>query len=198
MAGAPKMSESHHKIIGNNLLNDYELRKKQMIYFLEYMDAPSFDPQQSDGIHLNKQAITFRLMNHQGWGRGDHLDNKPSYASVANFMNSIQDYLPKHLMRKVPKDKITASPLWKRNSFGPDNTFAEDTKELLDQMVDRLEVLKEKIEDKLTSGFYYSNKNQYLEILKRRYKSNWSERTEQQVDAQVNGPSKIKICFDDE
>ena len=196
--GAPKMSESHKKIHGINLLKDYELRKKQMIFFLENMKEPKFDlEEQNDNVHLNASKITFRLMNHQGYGRGEHVD-RPSYGSVAVFMNSIQDYLPKFLHRvsETATNKCV-SPLWKRDSFRASNTLAEDTVELLEAMIDRMEVLREKIEDFLTGRYYCSNKNQYLEILKRRYKQNWSERTEQSIDADVKEDTNVNIMIED-
>lgn len=170
-----------------------EFRHKQMEYFLENMTEPVFAPDDAQSnTPFNKAAITLRLLNYQGWGRGKHDEDEPSYMSVAVFMSSIQDYLPPEL-----KFKKSGMTIWTRRSFGADRELADRTIELLEQMQDRLSVLKEKIEDRITGKYYWSNKPQFLEILKRRFKNNWSERTEQAVDATV-GPKKIEVHFDDD
>ena len=168
-------------------------RHKQMEYFLENMVEPVFAPEDAQtATPFNKSAITMRLLNYQGWGRGKHDEEEPSYMSVAVFMNSIQDYLPPEL--KFKKSRLQ---IWQRRSFGKDRDLAPETIELLEAMQERLSVLKEKIEDRITGKYYWSNKPQFLEILKRRFKNNWSERTEQAVDATV-GPKKIEVHFDDD
>ena len=82
--GAPKMSESGKKIVGNNLLNNCKTRQKQMKYLLENMDEPDFalitskNPSvNTDDDQLNKAGITFRILNSQGFGNGQHLSNTP-------------------------------------------------------------------------------------------------------------------------
>ena len=202
--GAPKMSE-RGKIVGHNLLVGMRLRNKQMRYILETMSEPEFGILQSfkplaesfdmienpDG--LNRSGITWRILNSQGFGNGDHSsNNEPSYMSVAIFMRDIQQYLPKDLRAK--KDGYQ---LWKRQSFVETNTFGEETVELLDQMIDWLIRMKKMIEDKITSIYYVNGRAHHLEILKRRYKDDWSEKIEQAVDANVNQDTTVNVVLED-
>lgn len=202
--GAPKMSE-RGKITGHNLLVGMRLRNKQMRYILETMSEPEFGILQSfkplaesfdmaenpDG--LNRSGITWRILNSQGFGNGDHSsNNEPSYMSVAIFMRDIQQYLPKELQAK--KDGYQ---LWKRQSFVETNTFSEETTELLDQMIDWLIRMKKMIEDKITSIYYVNGRSHHLEILKRRYKDDWSEKIEQAVDANVNQDTTVNVILED-
>lgn len=202
--GAPKMSE-RGKITGRNLLVGMRLRNKQMRYILETMSEPEFGILQSfkplaesfdmaenpDG--LNRSGITWRILNSQGFGNGDHSsNNEPSYMSVAIFMRDIQQYLPKDL-----QSKKSGYQLWKRQSFVETNTFGEETVELLDQMVDWLIRMKKMIEDKITSIYYVNGRSHHLEILKRRYKDDWSEKIEQAVDANVNQDTTVNVILED-
>lgn len=202
--GAPKMSE-RGKITGHNLLVGMRLRNKQMRYILETMSEPEFGILQSfkplaesfdmaenpDG--LNRSGITWRILNSQGFGNGDHSsNNEPSYMSVAIFMRDIQQYLPKDL-----QSKKSGYQLWKRQSFVETNTFSEETTELLDQMVDWLIRMKKMIEDKITSIYYVNGRSHHLEILKRRYKDDWSEKIEQAVDANVNQDTTVNVILED-
>ena len=202
--GAPKMSE-RGKIVGHNLLVGMRLRNKQMRYILETMSEPEFGILQSfkplaesfdmienpDG--LNRSGITWRILNSQGFGNGDHSsNNEPSYMSVAIFMRDIQQYLPKDL-----RAKKAGYQLWKRQSFVETNTFSEETVELLDQMIDWLIRMKKMIEDKITSIYYVNGRAHHLEILKRRYKDDWSEKIEQAVDANVNQDTTVNVVLED-
>lgn len=202
--GAPKMSE-RGKITGHNLLVGMRLRNKQMRYILETMNEPEFGILQSfkhlaesldmvenpDG--LNRSGITWRILNSQGFGNGDHSsNNEPSYMSVAIFMRDIQQYLPKDL-----QSKKSGYQLWKRQSFVETNTFGEETVELLDQMIDWLIRMKKMIEDKITSIYYVNGRSHHLEILKRRYKDDWSEKIEQAVDANVNQDTTVNVILED-
>lgn len=202
--GAPKMSE-RGKITGHNLLVGMRLRNKQMRYILETMNEPEFGILQSfkplaesfdmienpDG--LNRSGITWRILNSQGFGNGDHSsNNEPSYMSVAIFMRDIQQYLPKDL-----QSKKSGYQLWKRQSFVETNTFGEETVELLDQMIDWLIRMKKMIEDKITSIYYVNGRAHHLEILKRRYKDDWSEKIEQAVDANVNQDTTVNVILED-
>lgn len=202
--GAPKMSE-RGKITGHNLLVGMRLRNKQMRYILETMNEPEFGILQyfkplaesfdmienPDG--LNRSGITWRILNSQGFGNGDHSsNNEPSYMSVAIFMRDIQQYLPKDL-----QSKKSGYQLWKRQSFVETNTFGEETVELLDQMIDWLIRMKKMIEDKITSIYYVNGRAHHLEILKRRYKDDWSEKIEQAVDANVNQDTTVNVILED-
>lgn len=201
--GAPKMSE-RGKITGHNLKTGMKLRNKQMAYLMEEMQDPDFqllgnvkslsssfdiEPEEDE---LNTAGITWRLLNTQGFGRGDH-STAPSYMSVAVFMNSIQTYFPKSLRISKKREHYK---LWKDKSFISTNTFSDETRELLDAMVDWLQMMKQKIEDKLASIYWFNGKAHHLEILKRRYKDDWSEKIEQSIDASV-ADKKIEVTFEE-
>lgn len=195
------------RIQGKNLLNNCERRQKQMRYLLENMSEPDFSLIECQGSlndsfniadqseNLNTAGITWRILNSQGFGNGSHDSNTPpSWGSVANFMAHIQDYLPKSL-------RTSQNPyrLWSRHSFQQTETqiIAEETQELLNDMCDWLEMMKRKIQDYITAHYYREGKMQYCEILKRRFKDEWSERNEQKVEAEVKQDTDIRIVIGD-
>ena len=204
--GAPKLKESGKRIIGQNILTGCKLRQKQMQYILDNLSEPDFSliecPKQiadefnmDDREVLNGAGITWRILNTQGFGNGQHNSSTPpSYGSVANFMRDIQCYLPKSLQSRRPAEK-----LWSHWSFQVNDTqkFAEKTKELLDQMVEWLIVMRQKIEDYITARYYRDGRLNQLEILKRRFKDDWSEKIEQSVDAAVKEDTTININIED-
>lgn len=194
------------KFFGQNILQAAKLRQKQMQYILDNLTEPDFSliecPKQiadefnmDDREVLNGAGITWRILNTQGFGNGQHNSSTPpSYGSVANFMRDIQCYLPKSLQSRRPAEK-----LWSHYSFQVNDTqkFAEKTKELLDQMVEWLIVMRQKIEDYITARYYRDGRINHLEILKRRYKDDWSEKIEQSVDAEVKEDTTININIED-
>lgn len=204
--GAPKLKESGKRIIGQNILTGCKLRQKQMQYILDNLSEPDFSliecPKQiadefnmDDREVLNGAGITWRILNTQGFGSGQHNSSTPpTYGSVANFMRDIQSYLPKSLQSNRPAQK-----LWSHYSFQVNDTqiIAEKTKELLDQMIDWLIMMRQKIEDYITARYYRDGRMQQLEILKRRFKDNWSEKIENQVAADINQDSNIVIKIED-
>lgn len=193
-------------INGYNLQRNCALRQKQMKYILENMSEPNFAMIESndtlsgtfnlaDHDTLNTAGITWRILNSQGFGSGEHKSNTPpSWGSVANFMASIQDYLPSNL-----RTKQNPYRLWSYRSFQQNDTqvIAEDTQELLNDMCDWLENMKKKIEDHVSARYFREGKPQYIEVLKRRYKDEWSERTEQTVDANVNTDTELNVIISD-
>lgn len=194
------------KFFGQNILQAAKLRQKQMQYILDNLTEPDFSliecPKQiadefnmDDREVLNGAGITWRILNTQGFGSGQHNSSTPpSYGSVANFMRDIQCYLPKSLQSRRPAEK-----LWSHWSFQVNDTqkFAEKTKELLDQMVEWLIVMRQKIEDYITARYYRDGRLNQLEILKRRFKDDWSEKIEQSVDAAVKEDTTININIED-
>ena len=187
-----------------NIIQAARVRQKQMQYILDNLTEPDFSliecPKQiadefnmDDREVLNGAGITWRILNTQGFGSGQHNSSTPpSYGSVANFMRDIQCYLPKSLQSKRPAEK-----LWSHWSFQSTNTLAEKTKELLDQMVEWLIMMRQKIEDYITARYYRDGRMNHLEILKRRYKDDWSEKIEQSVDAEVKEDKTVEIIFED-
>lgn len=196
---APKMNDSHKRITGFNLKSNCKTRQKQMRYILDNMKEPDFTLINSQSVDendevLNTAGITYRILNHQGFGNGAHSSNTlPSWGSVARFMANIQDYLPKSL-------RTNQNPyrLWSHISFQQNDTqvIAEETQELLNDMCDWLVMMKTKIEDYITARYFREGRIQHLETLKRRYKDDWSERTEQQVDATVQD-TELKVIIED-
>ena len=195
---APKLEESGKRICGINLLSNCKTRQKQMKYLMENMREPDFSLLVSKSVDvdddtLNTAGITFRILNSQGFGNGSHNSNTPpTWGSVANFMASIQDYLPKSL-----RTKQNPYRLWSHRSFQQNDTqiIAEDTQELLNDMCDWLFNMKTKIEDYIASRYFRDGRLNHLETLKRRFKDDWSERTEQQVDATIQD-NKIEVSFE--
>ena len=193
-------------INGYNLQRNCALRQKQMRYILENMNEPNFAMIESNDTlsgtfnlanhdTLNTAGITWRILNSQGFGNGEHKSNTPpSWGSVANFMASIQDYLPSNL-----KTKQNPYRLWSYRSFQHNDTqvIAEYTQELLNDMCDWLENMKKKIEDHVSARYFREGKPQYIEVLKRRYKDEWSERTEQNIDANVNSDTELNVIISD-
>jgi len=187
-----------------NIIQAARVRQKQMQYILDNLTEPDFSliecPKQiadefnmDDREVLNGAGITWRILNTQGFGNCQHASSTPpSYGSVANFMRDIQCYLPKSLQSKRPAEK-----LWSHWSFQSTNTLAEKTKELLDQMVEWLIMMRQKIEDYITARYYRDGRMNHLEILKRRYKDDWSEKIEQSVDAAVKEDTTININIED-
>ena len=197
---APKLEESGKRICGINLLSNCKTRQKQMKYLMENMREPDFSLLVSKSVDvdddaLNTAGITFRILNSQGFGNGSHNSNTPpTWGSVANFMASIQDYLPKSLRtRQNPRR------LWSHYSFQQNSTqiIATETQELLNDMIDWLMTMKYKIEDYIASRYFREGKINHLETLKRRFKDEWAERVEQQVDANTNTDMSINIKFED-
>lgn len=193
-------------INGYNLQRNCALRQKQMRYILENMSEPNFAMIESnetlsgtfnlaDHDTLNTAGITWRILNSQGFGNGEHKSNTPpSWGSVANFMASIQDYLPSNL-----RTKQNPYRLWSHWSFQKNDTqvIADETQELLNDMCDWLENMKKKIEDHVSARYFREGKPQYIEVLKRRYKDEWSERTEQNIDANVNTDTELNVIISD-
>lgn len=193
-------------INGYNLQRNCALRQKQMRYILENMSEPNFAMIESnetlsgtfnlaDHDTLNTAGITWRILNSQGFGNGEHKSNTPpSWGSVANFMASIQDYLPSSL-----RTKQNPYRLWSHWSFQKNDTqvIADETQELLNDMCDWLENMKKKIEDHVSARYFREGKPQYIEVLKRRYKDEWSERTEQNIDANVNTDTELNVIISD-
>lgn len=193
-------------INGYNLQRNCALRQKQMRYILENMSEPNFAMIESnetlsgtfnlaDHDTLNTAGITWRILNSQGFGNGEHKSNTPpSWGSVANFMASIQDYLPSTL-----RTKQNPYRLWSHWSFQKNDTqvIADETQELLNDMCDWLENMKKKIEDHVSARYFREGKPQYIEVLKRRYKDEWSERTEQNIDANVNTDTELNVIISD-
>jgi hypothetical protein len=68
---------------------------------------------------------------------------------------------------------------------------------LLRQVADWYDAMKKAIMNTLSSEYYCEGKMQYIELLKRRYKEQYSEKVEQEVIADVKADNTINICIED-
>ena len=112
---------------------------------------------------------------------------------IATFMSRIQGYLPKELRKSDSKCK----PLFTHNSYSGGCQFAPETLELLDAMREWYLEMKYRIMNDITFKYYVEGKIQYNEILKRRFKNEYSEKVEQAVQADVKSDRQINITFED-
>jgi hypothetical protein len=212
-----------NRVQGGNIKSLCLKRRKQMEFILDNIKDPemgmlqsfsplaaSFDMEGDIEEEVNIVGITWRILNCNGFGGSGHTQDRPSYMTVARFMNDIQDYLPasikynekKRADRRATKSykRSTSGKLWSEHSFieSQVDNISEETRVLLDGMCDWLVMMKNKIEDKLTSMFFVNGRNHHLEMLKRRYKSEWTEKVEQAIDTTLNGVKKVRIDFGDE
>ena len=184
------------------------LRNKQMKWLLENFVEPVYTPDcannmaslsdtfsipnniDKDTVGYNPCGITMTLLNYEP---KNTKSNEMSYYGVATVMRNIQSYLPNKLRSTVENYK-----LWNPRSFEPANsTFDDETVDLLEQMIDLIMCMKFRIQNDLTNKYMLGGKNQYLELLKRRYKNNYSEKVEQEVVADVVADTNVNIVIED-
>ena len=163
-------------------------RNKQMQWLLDNFTEPVYTPDctnnmaslsdtfsipntiDADMIGYNPCGITMTLLNYEP---KTTKATEMSYYGVATVMRNLQPYLPNKLR---PKDLYR---LWNPRSFEPANsTFDETTVELLEQMMDWIMSMKGRILNDLTNKYMLGGKPQFLELLKRRYKTQYSEKME--------------------
>ena len=192
-------------------------RKLQIRYILENMTEPDFslgddniladslgieyDPRLRPDEYFNTRAITMRIMNHNFGHNQPYAE--PSTTSAANFMKSIQDYLPKSIRGDCKTNIWSCIQSFQESrilkEYTPNGCGVEpELGGLLFELRDWLSIMKQKIEDHLATRYYSNPKAvNMLEILKRRYKTNWSERTETEVQADVKQDTTLNITFED-
>lgn len=172
---------------GNNIKIAKEKRIEQVIYLLENMKEPDIRfKQEFDENELNTAKITLRILNtlYHGGANQTTADSINSWYSLAAFMNAIQEYFPKSMQVKYR--------LWSPYSFIGDN-ISEEMSEKMEELEDWFLKMKGKILDVITGNYFIDGKMQQLEILKRRFKEHYSERTEQNISADINDDRDIKI-----
>lgn len=174
---------------GNNILVAKKKRIEQVEYLIENMREPDtrFKDLFSDD-ELNTASITLRILNtiNHGGPRSNSFDTINSFFSLATFMNSIQEYFPKKMRVKYR--------LWSQYSFNGE-TLSEEMKEAMQNLSEWFCNMKYKVLDVITGNYYIEGKVQQLEILKRRFKELYSERTEQNINADINEDSDINITI---
>lgn len=164
-------------------------RRKAQLEFLLTIDEPVLGPVYKDADGFSITGITMSILNH---GRpASFNDGNITLYSVITFMRDIQQYLP----TKLRKSHSACHELWSRKQSLDE--FADDTRELLERVADWFDGMRSSILNILSSEYYCEGKNQYLELLKRRYKDQYSEKVEQAVTADVKADTELKICIED-
>lgn len=165
-------------------------RRQRQLEFLLTIDEPLLGPIYKDDTGLSLTGITMTILNH---GRATSKDNdgNTSLYSIITFMRDIQQYLPYDLR---PSDK-KCRDLWSRKQSVED--FSDNVQDLLRQVADWYDAMKKAIMNTLSSEYYCEGKMQYIELLKRRYKEQYSEKVEQEVIADVKADNTINICIED-
>lgn len=177
---------------GNNILVAKKRRIEQVEYLIENMTKPDMRfKKEFKKDELNTASITLRILNtiNHGGPRSNTFDSINSFFSLASFMNSIQEYFPKDMQVKYK--------LWSPYSFkeGGNNVLSEEMTEAMQNLSDWFCNMKYKVLDVITGNYYIEGKIQQLEILKRRFKELYSERTEQNINADINEDSDINITI---
>lgn len=174
---------------GNNILVAKKKRIEQVEYLIENMRKPDIRFKQQFGEdELNTASITLRILNtiNHGGPKTNSFDTVNSFFSLAMFMNSIQEYFPKDMQVKYK--------LWSQYSFNGDK-LSDEMKEAMRNLSEWFCNMKYKVLDVITGNYYIEGKIQQLEILKRRFKELYSERTEQNINADINEDSDINITI---
>lgn len=176
---------------GNNILVAKKRRIEQVEYLIENMTKPDMRfKKEFNKDELNTASITLRILNtiNHGGPRSNTFDSVNSFFSLAMFMNSIQEYFPKDMQVKYK--------LWSPYSFnGGNNVLSEEMTEAMQNLSEWFCNMKYKVLDVITGNYYIEGKIQQLEILKRRFKELYSERTEQNINADINEDSDISITI---
>lgn len=185
-------------------LNRQRMKKRiaQMTFLLENLKKPHIDMDGFTEMKVEENGycptgITMTILNYESKAKGDY-----NYTTVSSFMAKIQGYLPKNLRITTPlcrrKDRKD-SPLWNPrniNNTKPDE-IGEETKAYLELMIDWLTDMKAQCMNSLTFEYWTKGKPQFIELLKRRYKDEYSEKVEQAVQADVKSNSQVNIIIDD-
>ena len=108
-------------------------------------------------------------------------------------MSHIQSYLPKKLR---PSDR-KCKPLFTYNTFCSNCDIGAETMELLDALREWYYSMKHQIMNDITFKYYMSGKIQFNELLKRRFKNEYSEKIENDVTASVESDNNINIIIED-
>ena len=178
-----------------------ELRKKQLLWVMDNFTEPVYTPDCAnnmaslsdtfnvqDDIDLegyNPCGITMTILNFEPINTSL---SEFSNASVARIMRDMQCYLPKTL-RMIG--------LWNPKSWNAGNsTIPEETMELMGNFSEWILCMKSRILNDFTTKYILGGKLQFLEIMKRRYKRQYSERTETTMEtSESKEPIKLNINF---
>lgn len=182
-------------------------RNRVMKWFLENYTEPCYMPDCSNNMSSLSDTFNVGDVNNDGYNpcgitmsilnlnlNKFKTTDEISYHGVATFFRNIDSYLPKNLRVGVNANKV-----WCGRNFQNEEKMSEDTIELFESVIDLLMQMKTRIENDLTCKYYINGKPQHIEILKRRFKNNWSEKieTENENHDTVEGGLSLEIKFED-
>lgn len=190
--------------LGANITAARNARIAQMEYLMENMQEPDFGACISDTGKFNKAGITWRILNTKVNNSKNHTGG--SYFTQDNIgwlMAHIQQYFPIELRnpkRGHGKTQWT-TPLWNYDSVRvkEDHPISGETQECVDRFIIWLNNMKSMIEDALCSEYYGVGRPQCIEILKRRFSTNWGEAAKS-TEVKVNDnktDTKLEIVITD-
>lgn len=141
----------------------------------------TFDISEEDeGLDVVK--ITFAIMNHNHIGTG--VNN-----NFETFGHLIMDYVPERF-RDIKFNRQTDT-----------KHYSTAYQESVERFQEWICMMKAKIENHLSEEYYLQGRMKNLEILKRRYKQNWSESKTVDLNAEQNfrmgGDTKIELKITD-
>lgn len=181
-----------------------ELRKKQLLWLMDNFTGPVYTPDCSNNMAslsdtfniednnelegYNACGLTMAILNYEPKNIKAY---EMSYYGVATFMRNVQIYLPKFLRYK----DIT---LWNPSSWSTGTSnVAESTIEIMDKFTNWLFSIKSRILDDFTVKYLMGGKLQYLEIMKRRYKRQYSEKYEPELGNTTNNTEEVQVIFEE-
>jgi hypothetical protein len=136
--------------------------------------------EENEGLDVVK--ITFAIMNHSHVGTG--VNN-----NFETFGHLIMDYVPERF-RDIKFNRQTDT-----------KHYSTAYQESVERFQEWICMMKAKIENHLSEEYYLQGRMKNLEILKRRYKQNWSESKTVDLNAEQNfrmgGDSKIELKITD-
>lgn len=182
--------------LGGNEIVLKRKREKQFKFLLENFTKPVLEADGYGDIKYEENGysptgISLAILNCNMENRFNKEEISPQ--QIATFMSRIQGYLPKELRKSDSRCK----PLFTNRSYSGTCDFAPDTLELLDAMREWYLEMKYQIMNDITFKYYTEGKIQYNEILKRRFKNEYSEKVEQAVQAAVKADNSINIVIDE-
>ena len=181
-----------------------ELRKKQLLWLMDNFTGPVYTPDCSNNMAslsdtfniednnelegYNACGLTMAILNYEPKNIKAY---EMSYYGVATFMRNVQIYLPKFLRYK----DIT---LWNPSSWSTGTSnVAESTIEIMDKFTNWLFSIKSRILDDFTVKYLMGGKLQYLEIMKRRYRRQYSEKYEPELENTTNNTEEVQVIFEE-
>ena len=178
-----------------------ELRRSQLKWLMENFTEPVYTPDCAnnmaslsytfnvqDDIEMegyNPCGITMTILNFEPVNTSL---SEFSNASVARIMRDMQCYLPKTLRM---------AGLWNPKSWNAGNsTISEETSELMSAFSEWILCMKSRILNDFTTKYILGGKPQFLEIMKRRYRKQYSDRIDTTVEtSEPKEPIKLNINF---